>query len=167
MIRYMIRILCLVLIPVLSGCNGTDDVQKIFTGKTWKMTNITRGKKDEGKWFTFPGVTEKDYESYDPIKGSRAFRISFEGSTLDDVISGKFNSVSPSSITINGSWNANARNNDFHASIEKSSPSSGDALGKYIIEAIQKATSYEGDEYNLFLYYEYNNEVLYIAFTPE
>lgn len=167
MMRYMTIVLCLILIPVLSGCNDTDDVQKIFTGKTWRMTNITRGKKDDGKWFTFPGVTEKDYESYDPVKGSRAFRISFEGSTLDDVISGKFNNVSPSAISINGSWNANARNNDFHANVEKSSSSSGDALGKYIIEAIQKATSYEGDEYNLFLYYEYNNEVLYIAFTPE
>lgn len=167
MMRYMTIVLCLILIPVLSGCNDTDDVQKIFTGKTWKMTNITRGKKDEGKWFTFPGVTEEVYRSYDPKNGSRAFRISFEGSTLDDVISGKFSNVSPSSITINGSWNANARNNDFHANIEKSSSSKGDTLGKYIIEAIQKATSYEGDEYNLFLYYEYNNEVLYIAFTPE
>lgn len=159
--------MCCLLIPFLMGCNDTDDVQKIFTGKIWKMTNITRGKKDQGKWFSFPGVTKEDYESYNPTIGTRAFRISFEGSTLDDIISGKFNSVSPSSVAINGTWNANARNNDFHADIEKSSSSSGDALGKYIIEAMQKATTYEGDEYNLFLYFEYNNEVLYIAFTPE
>lgn len=165
--RYMIMVLCCLLIPVLSGCNDTDDVQKIFTGKTWKMTNITRGKKDQGRWFSFPGVTEKDYESYNPTTGSRAFRLSFEGTTLDDVISGKFSSVTPTSVTMNGTWNANARSNAFHANIEKSASSSGDALGKFIIEAIQNATSYEGDEFNLFLYYEYNNEVLYIAFTPE
>lgn len=163
----MVMLLCILLIPVLSGCNDTDDVQKIFTGKTWKMTNITRGKKDQGRWFAFPGVSDAVYESYDPINGSRAFRLSFEGSTLDDVISGKFNSVSPSSITINGTWSANARSNEFHADIEKSSSSNGDTLGKFIIEAVQKATSYGGDENNLYLYYEYEKEVLYIAFTPE
>lgn len=167
-VKHIALSFCLVfLIPLLSGCNDTDDVQKIFTGKTWKMTNITRGKKDEGKWYSFPGVTDKVYDSYNPTTGTRAFRIVFNGSTSDDVISGDFSNGPSSAISINGTWSANGRNNDFHANIEKSSSSSGDTLGKYIIEAIKKATRYEGDERNLYLYYEYEGETLFIAFTPE
>lgn len=40
-VKYIALLFCLTLvIPFLSGCNDTDDVQKIFTGKTWKMTYI-------------------------------------------------------------------------------------------------------------------------------
>ena len=31
----------LLLLPMFSGCNDTDDVAGIFTGKTWKLTYIT------------------------------------------------------------------------------------------------------------------------------
>ena len=42
-VKYIALLFCLTLvIPFLSGCNDTDDVQKIFTGKTWKMTYITK-----------------------------------------------------------------------------------------------------------------------------
>lgn len=49
-VKYIALLFCLTLvIPFLSGCNDTDDVQKIFTGKTWKMTYIT--KKNEHSWY--------------------------------------------------------------------------------------------------------------------
>lgn len=154
-------------IPFLSGCNDTDDVQKIFTGKTWKMTNITRGKDAQGRWYRFPGVSDEMYASYDPVSGTRAFRIVFEGSTSDDVISGNFSNGASSAVTIGGTWSANGRSNEFRANIKQSSSSGSDTLGKYIIEAIQKATSYQGDERNLYLYYEYEGETLFMAFTPD
>ena len=44
-LKYIGILFAIMLIPALSGCNDTDDVQKIFTGKTWKMTYIT--KKDD------------------------------------------------------------------------------------------------------------------------
>ena len=31
----------LLLLPLFSGCNDTDDVAAIFTGKTWKLNYIT------------------------------------------------------------------------------------------------------------------------------
>ena len=41
-LKYIGILFAIMLIPALSGCNDTDDVQKIFTGKTWKMTYITK-----------------------------------------------------------------------------------------------------------------------------
>lgn len=41
-LKYIGILFAIMLIPTLSGCNDTDDVQKIFTGKTWKMTYITK-----------------------------------------------------------------------------------------------------------------------------
>ena len=87
-LKYIGILFAIMLIPALSGCNDTDDVQKIFTGKTWKMTYIT--KKGEHRWYTFPGVDEKNYLSYDPTTGTRAFRITFTGSTSENRINGDF-----------------------------------------------------------------------------
>lgn len=77
-VKYIALLFCLTLvIPFLSGCNDTDDVQKIFTGKTWKMTYIT--KKNEHSWYKFTDVSEAIYKSYDPINGTKAFKIAFTG----------------------------------------------------------------------------------------
>ena len=38
----------LLLLPLFSGCNDSDDLQGIFTGKTWKLTYINL--KDKGGW---------------------------------------------------------------------------------------------------------------------
>ena len=40
--RLILKVLgLLLLLPMFSGCNDTDDVAGIFTGKTWKLTYIT------------------------------------------------------------------------------------------------------------------------------
>ena len=40
-VKYIALLFCLTLvIPFLSGCNDTDDVQKIFTGKTLSLIHI-------------------------------------------------------------------------------------------------------------------------------
>ena len=42
----------LLLLPLFSGCNDSDDVAAIFTGKTWKLAYITLkdGKSMSGSW---------------------------------------------------------------------------------------------------------------------
>jgi len=41
--RLILKVLgLLLLLPMFSGCNDTDDVAGIFTGKTWKLTYITK-----------------------------------------------------------------------------------------------------------------------------
>ena len=166
-VKYIALLFCLTLvIPFLSGCNDTDDVQKIFTGKTWKMTYIT--KKNEHSWYKFTDVSEAIYKSYDPINGTKAFKIAFTGSTEDNIIRGEFSGSG--SVTFTGTWQADWNSIEFSITGIKIQPSYGDSkdtLAKHFVEGLENATSYEGDERNLYLYFEYEKETLCIAFTPE
>ena len=155
--------LIVLLLPLLlSSCNDSDDVQKIFTGRTWKLTYIS--EKDKHGWYKFPGVSEEVYQSYDPITGKRYFEIDFEGSTDDNVITGTF--TGRGSVTMNGTFKANGRTNDYLANISKSSSGNGDTLGPFIIDGMKKAVSYTGDTRNLYLYFEYNSTTLCLVFAP-
>ena len=143
MMKY-IRLLLLLLIPVLSGCNNTDDVQKIFTGKTWKLTYIT--VKDENKMID--GIPPKSLEILETIKST--YTITFIGATEDHTIAGTF-SGKVITANLNGTWNANGRDNNFRASIQNVNET--DLLAKEFIKGLTTATSYRGDESNLYLYY--------------
>ena len=133
-VKYIALLFCLTLvIPFLSGCNDTDDVQKIFTGKTWKMTYIT--KKNEHSWYKFTDVSEAIYKSYDPINGTKAFKIAFTGSTEDNIIRGEFSGSG--SVTFTGTWQADGKSNEFRITGIKNQPSYGDSkdtLAKHIVE---------------------------------
>lgn len=154
--------LILLFIPFLMGsCNDTDDVQSIFTGRTWRLTYIT--KKNSHGWYSFPGVDNSVVESY--LNGKRNFVIDFSGSTTDGIISGDF--LGSESVSASGTWRANGKSNDFSMTVQRSSvKESKDTLGKYIIEGLKSASSYTGDNNNLFLYYEYNSETLCLVFAP-
>lgn len=53
--RLILKVLgLLLLLPMFSGCNDTDDVAGIFTGKTWKLTYIT--KANGHGWYKFADV---------------------------------------------------------------------------------------------------------------
>lgn len=157
--------LIILLLPFLfSSCNDTDDVQEIFTGRTWRLTYIT--KKNEHGWYKFPGVNESVYKTYDPITGSRKFIIDFTGNTVDDILTGDF--TGNGAVQMNGTFMANGENNVFSTGMKSSSVvNTQDTLGKFIIEGMRGAYSYEGDTRNLFLYYEYNSEVLCLVFAPD
>ena len=156
--------LIVLLLPLLlSSCNDSDDVQKIFTGRTWKLTYIT--KKNEHGWYKFPGVSENVYQSYDPVRGTRYFEIEFARRTDGGVITGDFTGTG--SVRMNGTFRANGVRNAFTAAIKSSSVTgSQDTLGKYIIEGMGKTFSYTGDINNLSLYFEYNSETLCSSFAP-
>lgn len=50
--RLILKVLgLLLLLPMFSGCNDTDDVAGIFTGKTWKLTYITKANVMDGITF--------------------------------------------------------------------------------------------------------------------
>ena len=51
--KYKYLLLLLLMLPFVSGCNDSDDVNGIFTGKVWKLTYIT--KKNEHKPYDFWG----------------------------------------------------------------------------------------------------------------
>ena len=116
----------LLLLPLFTGCNDSDDVAAIFTGKTWKLNYIT-------------------------VDGT--YNVIFEGTVEGDIIKGNIKgTVITTTGNFEGTWSANGKNNKFEATVEGNN--GGDALAKNFLEGLNNATSYEGDENNLYLLYK-------------
>ena len=135
----------LLLLPLFSGCNDSDDLQGIFTGKTWKLTYINL--KDKGGWMN--GFREKSIKILNEKQESDT--ITFTGTEEDNRISN--GAVKGRIITadLTGTWSANGKNNEFHASV--TNVNENDDLAKEFIKGLNNASSYIGDDNGLFLYY--------------
>ena len=135
----------LLLLPLFSGCNDSDDLQGIFTGKTWKLTYINL--KDKGGWMN--GFSEKSIKILN--ENQESYTITFRGTEEDNRISN--GAVKGRIITadLTGTWSANGKNNEFHASV--TNVNENDDLAKEFIKGLNNASSYIGDDNGLFLYY--------------
>lgn len=135
----------LLLLPLFSGCNDSDDLQGIFTGKTWKLTYINL--KDKGGWMN--GFSEKSIKILS--ENQESYTITFTGTEEDNRISN--GAVKGRIITadLTGTWSANGKNNEFHASV--TNVNENDDLAKEFIKGLNNASSYIGDDNGLFLYY--------------
>jgi len=135
----------LLLLPLFSGCNDSDDLQGIFTGKTWKLTYINL--KDKGGWMN--GFSEKSIKILN--ENQESYAITFTGTEEDNRISN--GAVKGRIITadLTGTWSANGKNNEFHASV--TNVNENDDLAKEFIKGLNNASSYIGDDNGLFLYY--------------
>ena len=135
----------LLLLPLFSGCNDSDDLQGIFTGKTWKLTYINL--KDKGGWMN--GFSEKSIKILN--ENQESYTITFTGTEEDNRISN--GAVKGRIITadLTGTWSANGKNNEFHASV--TNVNENDDLAKEFIKGLNNASSYIGDDNGLFLYY--------------
>ena len=117
----------LLLLPLFTGCNDSDDVAAIFTGKTWKLNYITvDGGHD---MFPFWENEAQKTKIYDELNKNGTYNVIFEGTVEGDIIKGN----------IKGTVEGN---------------NGGDALAKNFLEGLNNATSYEGDENNLYLLYK-------------
>jgi len=156
----------LLLLPLFSGCNDSDDVAAIFTGKTWKLTYITL--KDGNKMIDLWGGDEKKAQaSYEKLEAAGNFTINFTINTNeDDIINGNFNGQVTTGKSMSGSWNANGKKSTFKIS-NLDAGSDGDVLAKEFIAGLQGADSFKGsDERNLFLYYSSGNQTRCLVFAP-
>ena len=135
----------LLLLPLFSGCNDSDDLQGIFTGKTWKLTYINL--KDKGGWMN--GFSEKSIKILN--ENQESYTITFTGTEEDNRISN--GAVKGRIITadLTGTWSANGKNNEFHASV--TNVNENDDLAKEFIKGLNNSSSYIGDDNGLFLYY--------------
>ena len=135
----------LLLLPLFSGCNDSDDLQGIFTGKTWKLTYINL--KDKGGGMN--GFSEKSIKILN--ENQESYTITFTGTEEDNRISN--GAVKGRIITadLTGTWSANGKNNEFHASV--TNVNENDDLAKEFIKGLNNASSYIGDDNGLFLYY--------------
>ncbi len=150
----------LLLLPLLlNSCNDTDDVEGIFTGRTWKFNYIAQdGKNGLLDPYRFSDVTQSNYNSYS--NGSKSFTLDFEGSTTNDITMGDF--VGSGSVTMKGNWQADGKNNEMKTTVSTSKVlDSADNLGKKIVEAMKSIDSYKGDNNNLYLYFDYNTGTQY------
>lgn len=138
------------LLPLFAGCNDTDDVAAIFTGKTWKLNYITVDGGHE--MFDFWGDKIKEEASIKELNKNGTYNVIFEGVAEGDVISGKIRGTVIASYSLDGTWSANGKNNNFNASVTGNN--GGDRLAISFIEGLNNATSYEGDNKNLYLLYK-------------
>ena len=138
----------LYLLPLFSGCNDSDDVAAIFTGKTWKLNYITvdGGHEMFGFW-------ENEEQEKASIENG-TYNIVFDGTVDGDVINGNIKGSVIATSTFEGKWNANAKNNSFKATVTTAGSYGNDRLAKNFIEGLNTATSYEGDSNNLYLLYK-------------
>lgn len=154
----------LLLLPLFAGCNDTDDVAAIFTGKTWKLNYITEDGKHD--MFDFWGGNKADRDkSMNELNNNKGtYNINFEGVAEGDIISGTLKGNLIRSIALDGRWSANGKNNEFQASVSAANDG-GDALAKNFLEGLNTATSYEGDTNgNLFLIYQSGQRTFRMVF---
>ena len=141
----------LLLLPLFSACNDSDDVASIFTGKTWKLNYITVDGQHE--MFSFWENKIEENKSIEELNKNGTYNVIFEGVAEGDLISGKIRGTVVASFSLAGTWSANGKNNDFNANITEGNDG-GDKLAKNFVEGLRNATSYEGDDKNLYLLYK-------------
>lgn len=160
-------LLFVLLLPLFSGCNDTDDVQKIFTGKTWKLSVIKfAGSDKECKdyWLNANGTFNQESfeQSNKRLMEADTFTLTFSGTTKEDEISGKANGKAYTITISEVNWKANGVNNDFSIAVKATNDK--DVLGTAFLKALANATSYSGDENNLYIYFTEGQQNKYLAF---
>jgi hypothetical protein len=153
-------ILISLLLPALGACNQTDDVIKIFTGKTWKLTNVNDGGGDcTREYFSNEAQWE---ESMKLLSDKGNFVITFTGAEVNGEVIGTYLGRA-ARTAISGKWKANGENNAFSISEQAEPSNSEDVLGRVFIRALINAYKYEGDTAgNLTIYFKESGTEKYL-----
>lgn len=148
-----IIMLIMPLLMCLQGCDQTDEVGRIFTGKTWKLTMIFHDKNKPTLSTDYWTTDEAYRTSMEKLEVKNNFTITFEGFEKDGTISGTY-SGRVTSTNISGSWNADGTSNSFGTNQQEAKD--GDVLGTAFIDALRRAYKYEGTEIDLRIYFKEN-----------
>ncbi|MDO3390983.1 MULTISPECIES: DUF4847 family protein [Bacteroides] len=161
-------LLMLALIPVFSGCNTEDDLIRIFTGKTWKMSRITIEGKENEQFGAIVWDSEAAYnQSIELLKAENNFTVVFEGIEVNGELSG--NNVTVNGVKVKnatGTWTADGKNGNISLNL-KISASETDPLAKEFIKGMQNVFKYEGDENQITLYYKEGQTTCLIGFAKQ
>jgi hypothetical protein len=148
------RFIPLLLLPIVVCCDNSDDVLKIFTGKTWKLTKIVDAQKTGAATFDFWSDDEEAYKkSMEILSRSDTFVLTFTGAEADNTVLGNCVGKAASIIINNAQWSANGESREFSLRGVPTSTDS-DIFGQKFLEGLSNATRYGGDENNLYLYYK-------------
>ena len=93
----------LLLLPLFTGCNDSDDVAAIFTGKTWKLNYITvDGGHD---MFPFWENEAQKTKIYEELNKNGTYNVIFEGTVEGDIIKGNIKGtviLPPATLKVHG-----------------------------------------------------------------
>jgi hypothetical protein len=140
----------ILLFPLLSGCNDTDDVAKIFLGKTWKLTDILEGNLSASSDY-WDGDETAEEASRALMKEGSNCTIAFSGTITGNTITGTCSGRGIDN-SFSGTWDVDGESRTFSSTITPSTDS--DVLGKAFLDGLNNATSYSGDESNLYIYFK-------------
>lgn len=149
-------LLLLLFIPFLTACDRSDDLMGIFTGKTWKLTEVRydNDKLYKEYWLSTDGKFNQDaYDNSIKLKAVKGnFTLVFTGIEVDQKLEGQYNGKATNE-TLSGNCYIDGKKKTFQTSNNKES-NDNDILGKAFARAIANAESYEGDFNNLRIYFK-------------
>ena len=152
-IKYLL--LLLLTLPLLSACDRSDDVMGIFTGKTWKLTYISKAGSKKPALYDFWDNAKSYKQALTEMNKDGAYTLVFQGEEADDTGKGTFNGKLYAT-DYKGNWFADGKSNEFTPS---QVTGSGKALlDNYFMEGIKNAKRYSGNYDNLYLYYTYKDK---------
>lgn len=138
-------------ILLLTNCNTEDDVMEIFIGKTWKLTYIST--ENSHTQYNFWNNDQESEQSFNALKQSDTFIVTFEGTDLNGITGGTFK-ANGINASIHGQWNANGESHEMRTSETQISRTETDKLAQAFITGFQNVIRYDGDSSNLYIYYE-------------
>ena len=139
---------CMAMALCLTACRQEDDIEEIFTGKTWYITS---------------GCVQGHPLAGDDIKtlcqDSQAYLVSFSQDTFTGVLS--------SGTTYSGTWEADGKSRSFSLAVrQEATPQS--QLDRHIYNTLRGTVRYEGDTNIIHLYADDANYItLSIRRSPE
>lgn len=148
------------IVVALSSCNDTDNVYKIFTKDTKKLTMLltasSTNPKEQNFWGDDLQAKIKSMEIKE-IEGN--YEINFEGETDGDYAWGTFKGRVVNA-TIEGTWSANGSNHEASLTVRVNGRET-DPLANAFIAALREGVfKYEGDDQSLSLFYDPKNKSL-------
>ncbi len=129
---------------MLSGCRKSDDIDEIFTSKTWYMTSgMIQGQPIRGNELKKFFVSDKTYV------------LNFGAGTVSGSLS--------ASTTLNGTWSADGKTNDLRLQLN-GNPTADTPFDQNLLNILKGVVRYSGDVNIVTLYADGDN---YIGFSAK
>lgn len=154
----------LCLLTLFVACDKSDNMTTIFIGKVWRMNYIAQGSIGK-TWYQFEDVTNQNIQDY--AGRTKVFTLSLSGLQRGDEITGTFSGTG--SLAVTGKWTASSSDDRVFKTKDTSGSTADntDIIAQKILYGLQNAKSWKGDQYNLYIYFNYQGESLFMAFSPQ
>lgn len=143
--KSILFLITFLIVTLLSGCNDTENVKELVTGKHWRL--ISFYDKNGNKILDRYPDANKIF-----IANPDGFYLSFAD---DNTFKGK-----GAKCSFSGTWRGDGKSNFFSMNITQMSGSETDLVAIDFISAVKETTVYKSGYNNLSLYYKNKNEYM-------